>query len=113
MSIGAQPLGGPSSNDPSLVVLSGEIDLANAGDMQTLVDQAIKTTDGTVRVDMGDVTYVDSTGLRVLLVGSDQLRHDHRRLLVTRASGQVLRLFELCGVTAQLMPDVSELSGAT
>ena len=107
----AQTLGGPSSHDASLVVLSGEIDLSNAGDVQTLVDQAIKTTDGIVRVDMGDVTYVDSTGLRVLLAASDQLRHDHRRLSVSRASRQVLRLFEVCGVTAHLMPDMSNSLG--
>ena len=111
MSTRAQTLGGPSSHDASLVVLSGEIDLSNAGDVQTLVDQAIKTTDGIVGVDMGDVTYVDSTGLRVLLAASDQLRHDHRRLSVSRASRQVLRLFEVCGVTAHLMPDCRTLWG--
>lgn len=99
---------GLSSNEASLVVLSGEFDLTNVIDMQTLVDHAIKTTDGTVKIDMGDVTYIGATGLHVLLTASDHLRQDHRRLLITRASRQVLRLLELCDLTAHLMADVPD-----
>jgi anti-anti-sigma factor len=72
-----------------LVVLAGEIDLTNVVDLQTLVDNAIKTIDGTVKIDLGDVTYIGSTGLHVLLTASDQLRQEQRRLVVTRASQQV------------------------
>jgi anti-anti-sigma factor len=110
-----QPLVGFLSHEASSVVLSGEIDLANVVDMQTLVDHAINTTDGTVKIDMGDVTYLDTTGLHVLLTASDQLRQKHRRLLITSASRQALRLLEICGLTAHLMTDMpdSQLSAAS
>jgi anti-anti-sigma factor len=103
-----QPFVGCSFHDASLVVLSGEIDLADIVDMQLLVDHAIKTTEGTVKIDMGDVTYLGSTGLHVLLNASDQLRQEDRRLLIIRASRQVLRLLEVCGLTAQLMASMSD-----
>lgn len=86
----------------SLLVLAGEIDVANVTDVRGCVDHAIASTTGTVSIDMFDVSYLDSVGLNMLLTARDQLRFAHRRLLITRASDQILRLFEICGVTAHL-----------
>jgi anti-sigma B factor antagonist len=103
-----QPLIELSPIEASSVVLSGEIDLSNVADMQTLVEHAITTTDGTVKIDMEGVTYLDSTGLHVLLNACDQLRHENRQLSIIRASPQVLRLLEICGVTRDVMSDMAD-----
>jgi anti-sigma B factor antagonist len=49
------------------VVCSGEIDMAAAAAFRALLDQAIKASADVV-VDMADVSFLDSSGLRILAI---------------------------------------------
>ena len=54
---------GPDRTD---IAIRGEIDLANHAAVQAQVNQEIDNRTIAVRIDLTDVTFIDSTGLRVL-----------------------------------------------
>jgi anti-sigma B factor antagonist len=66
---------------PGVLVVRGEIDAATAW----MLDEAIEVLRGTVVLDLGAVTFLDSSGVRVLL------RHHQRR----EDAGAQLVLIEL------------------
>ena len=72
-SVGPQPgaLSVTVDNDGDLatVTVSGEIDLETSADLGAVL--AGLDGDGDVRLDLGEVSYIDSTGLRVLLTARD------------------------------------------
>jgi anti-anti-sigma factor len=49
-------------------------------------------------IDLGEVSFVDSAGLRTLLVMRQRLLDDGRTLVVRRSSGAVRRVMRLAGV---------------
>ncbi len=54
--------------DPDLSVkLHGEIDYSNAGEMKRAVDQALVECPQGFVIDLSDVTYLDSSGIQVIL----------------------------------------------
>ena len=81
-----------------LVVVSGELDLVNAAHLGERLDAVIDSTDGDVVVDLANVTFIDSTGLRTVLVARDRLCRSDRTLAVRNPSVQVARLLEICGL---------------
>ena len=83
---------------PDVLVVRGEIDAATA----SVLDEAIQAVGGTVVLDLGAVTFMDSFGLRVLL------RHHQRRedagdqLVLTELSRPVRWILEVAGVLEYL-----------
>jgi anti-anti-sigma factor len=90
---------------PAVVVLQvrGEIDMATAGDLDAAI-LAIES-DGCrdVNVDLEEVTFIDSHGLRVLIEAQRTLARRDIQLLVTRPGSQARRLFEITGTADLLM----------
>ena len=58
----------------------------------------IDSTDGDVVVDLANVSFIDFTGLRTVLVAHDRLAQSDRTLAVRNPSVQVSRLLEICGL---------------
>lgn len=52
--------------DPRTLRIDGEIDLSTADQLRTALEEAL-STDPTIVVDMGGVTFFDAAGLRALL----------------------------------------------
>jgi anti-anti-sigma factor len=78
------------------VVVRGEIDLESSA---ALVDAfASLGQPEAVHLDLGDVEYMDSTGLRAVLAARAELEARGARLDVVRASSIVARLFEITGL---------------
>jgi anti-sigma B factor antagonist len=84
-----------------VLVIEGEIDIATA----PLLDQRLSDPDvasaRTVIVDLDRVTFMDSTGLRVL-VSHALAETNGMRLQLTRGSPQVQRLFAVSGMLDHL-----------
>ncbi|MFD2420981.1 STAS domain-containing protein [Amycolatopsis pigmentata] len=79
--------------------LSGEIDLANAAAVQNEINAAIDNHVNAVRVDLSDVTYLDSAGLRILFTLAGRLRTLQTTLeLVVPSGSPVRRAVELSGL---------------
>lgn len=82
--------------DPSVVQLDGEIDLSTAGELRTALEQAL-ATDPNVVIDMAGVTFVDATGLRVVLQLA-ACRNGSGPLPLRNAS-RMQRILELVGLS--------------
>lgn len=87
------------------ICVSGELDLASAPRLE-LELATVEATDATlIVVDLSNLIYIDSTGVRLLLSAHARSRTGSDRLTLLRASNGVQRVFELCGV-ADLLPFV-------
>lgn len=91
-----------ASGDRHVLVLSGELDLASS----PTLDEALRgiCTDGTeaLTVDLSGLTFMDSTGLRVLLRAKELCERHGCEFLVIAGPPQIQRLFEVAGILERL-----------
>ncbi len=94
-----------STGDSATVHVNGEIDIENC---QQFADALAASASGHahVHLDLGEVGYMDSSGLRALLVARTAAQDSDGTLDVTVASPIVARLFEITGLTDILTPAV-------
>ena len=77
-----------------LVQLAGELDLAAAERLATNLKELIEASDS-ISLDLARVTFIDLTGLRVLLVARHDARCRAKRLHVAVPGDACARLIEL------------------
>jgi anti-sigma B factor antagonist len=77
--------------------LSGELDMASAPELEAAVALALPGAREIV-LDIQELTFIDSTGLRVIVASLDSCKRRDTALRVTRARPQARRLFELAGL---------------
>ena len=82
----------------SVVVASGEVDLAMAPAMDSHLSAALGQGKDIV-VDLSDATFIDSVALGVLTWALEGSREAGRRLFLLISDQRVLRVFELTGLT--------------
>ena len=84
-------------DDGTVVTVCGEIDLESCAELSA----ALATLDGerNIALDLGGVSYIDSTGLRVLLTARDTAEKAGGSLRVSTTSNIVARLIEITGAT--------------
>ena len=92
-----------SDSSPGVVtvVVTGEVDLDTA---PTVRDEVLRHLHGGVSVylDLGDVTFMDSSGLHVLLATTRRASLVGAELRLVRVSARVQRLIELTGTEGVL-----------
>ncbi len=76
------------------------IDAASAARLQRSLDAVIGVSAGAVVLDMSGVSFIDSTGLRVLVVLQQRLSAQRRLLTLGDVSVQTRRLLELSGLSS-------------
>lgn len=82
-----------------VLTVTGEIDLGTVDILRNAVTDALQADSSDLIIDLDEVSYIDSTGLGVL-VGTYKRLADRQRSLTVRCSKpQVLRLFEITGLT--------------
>lgn len=82
----------------ALVVVSGEIDLTSAPRLDDEVTSLIEGSVNKVTIALGDVSFMDSTGLRVLLKASKMLDSSGGSLFLQAPSEPVRRLLQVSGL---------------
>lgn len=85
------------------VTAAGELDLVAAPDLEHELRRIIGSgSDAEIVLDLRAVPFVDSSGLRAVLLGATQARDAGRRLAVLTGDGQVRRTIELARVDEHL-----------
>jgi anti-anti-sigma factor len=85
------------------VVVCGEIDLANATDVEQQILESISNQLTDVTVDLRDVEYIDSAGLRVLFtLGTRLATLQIALVLLVTTDSPIRRVLEISGVTAAI-----------
>jgi anti-sigma B factor antagonist len=76
----------------------GEIDLATAPQLQSAFDDLAPDTSLKLVLDLRDVTFLDSTGVGVLINGRRQLSGEGAMRIVSTQTS-IIKLFALTGLT--------------
>lgn len=82
------------------ISVHGELDIATAAELERELRAGLSC--GDVVLDLQAVSFMDSSGLRAVLVASREAREAGRRLLVLPGTGQVLRVIETAQVSRHL-----------
>lgn len=80
----------------------GELDLASAGQLETSIAELCADGATQILVELDELSFMDSTGLRSLLVSQELCTVNECRLLLGELSPQVARLLDLSGVEDRL-----------
>lgn len=77
-----------------VVALSGEVDLQNSPKVREALLDALQQP-GTVVADLGDITYIDSSGIASLVEGLQVAKRQGGRFALARVSPAALRVLSL------------------
>ena len=88
------------------LALTGEVDLAAARVLLLDLQQAIECGVANVVVDCADVTFIDPTGMYVLLQARGALERQGRQMHILNAGDKQRRAFEAIGQADILSDDV-------
>lgn len=85
----------------SVVTVQGEVDLATAPSLRRAIEDLYDQGEP-VLADLTGVTFMDSTGLRVLIGAHQDLEARERDFAVVPGDGAVARLLDLTGVRGHI-----------
>ena len=84
--------------DAAVIRLEGEFDLSCEDGLRAEIARMTAWQPNAVVVDLGDVTFIDSRGLRMLLELGAAARRDGFELTLVRADGQVRSSLNITGL---------------
>jgi anti-anti-sigma factor len=84
------------------VAPSGELDIATAGQLEGALREVEQTDAQTIVLDLSGLTFIDSTGLRLVLDANDRCGGAADRLRVIAGSPAVERLLDIVGLRERL-----------
>ena len=79
------------------VELSGEISYNDAGDFQDKMEEALGAEESKIILDFSGVSYISSTGLRVLLKLGKEMAKQNRKLILCGLNEFTSSVFEVSG----------------
>jgi anti-sigma B factor antagonist len=80
------------------IVARGDIDIESAPLLAAQFDHLIDNGAILVVLDAGDVTFVDSSGIRTIVEAGNRLRERDGRLLIENISAAMERILEVAGL---------------
>jgi anti-sigma B factor antagonist len=85
--------------------VAGEIDIATVPLLRAGIDRAVASSDLPVWVDLGGVTFLDSSGIAALVAAHRALEEASRGFGVRNLSPTVRRVFSVTGLEQLLVAD--------
>ena len=89
-------------NAPAVAV-RGEIDIAAVPALELALDGAIRDSAGPFVLDLCELEFLDSSGLRLILRARALLAREDRELVIVCPPGPVRRLFDETGIADLLV----------
>ena len=83
----------------AVVMVRGEVDMATSEEFRRALDAAVQQH-GRVMIDLGETTFMDSTGLAVLVDAHLRLGEAREAIVVRNAPARIRRLFDITGVAS-------------
>ena len=94
--------GDPSGTDLVEVSLDGDIDIASADEIEARIRNAEAEEPSVILIDLRQVSFLDSSGLRLILGAAVRAKAAGRRLVLVRGTERVQRVFELTNLQSRL-----------
>lgn len=90
-------------SDRYLITVSGEVDLATSPDLDTAIIESVDSEASSLVIDLTDVSFMDSSGLGVIVRGLKRCREADKDLDLVITSDRVLKVFGITGLD-QVIP---------
>lgn len=84
------------------MALVGELDIASAPGFEEGLANAEAGAPGVLVLDLREVEFIDSTGLRAVIAADERARSDGRRFVIVRGSAAVQRVFSVTQLDQRL-----------
>jgi len=86
------------------IALAGELDIASAPDVEAAFGRLEDGgPPGLIVLDLRELEFIDSTGLRTVVAADTRAREQDRRLEIVRGSDAVNRIFSVTGLDERLV----------
>jgi anti-anti-sigma factor len=100
------------------VVLTGELDISTVDDAQEQIEVAEAGSPPLLVIDLSRLEFVDSSGVRLVLLADDRARAAGRRIAVRLGTRHALRAFQALGLVDKLdvappAPDNASVDGTS
>jgi serine/threonine-protein kinase RsbW/stage II sporulation protein AB (anti-sigma F factor) len=92
--------------DRLLIATAGELDLTTAPDLEAALEHGFPYSE--IELDLAGLTFIDSSGLRLLLSERERARRDGLPFTISGATGPVARVFAISGFDTELEPAESD-----
>jgi len=89
-----------TQDDNAIIDVSGKLDAVTAPDLEARIAEVLAGTGGSIVLNLKDLEYISSAGLRVILSTAKQLKAKQKDLAVVALQGPVKRVFEISGFYA-------------
>lgn len=89
--------------DRYLIAVSGEVDLATSPALDAAIITAIESGTSALAIDLTDVSFMDSSGLGVIVRGLKRCREADKDLDLVITNERVLKVFGITGLD-QVIP---------
>ena len=89
------------SGDEHRLVLTGELDMTTAADLEAAITACAENASG-LTVDLSHVTFMDSTGIGVVLFAQRLCHETGAAFALVPGIGQVQHVFEVTGLVGML-----------
>jgi anti-sigma B factor antagonist len=105
------------TGDVAVVALQGELDVAGAGLLEHELDRILADHEPSALVlDLSGLEFMDSTGLRLVVLADQRAREEGRTFALVRGRGDVHRVFEITRMADRLRfldsaADAADLGG--
>lgn len=90
------------SDSWTAMTVEGEIDLATADDLGAAIEAVRDTASGNLVVDLNKASFMDSTGLKTIVMASRSFADEDRELVLAVEGGPISRLIDLSGVDSSI-----------
>ena len=77
------------------LALTGELDIAGAARVEQELERIEREPPATLVLDLRELAFMDSTGLRVIVAADERARDQGRRMVVVRGTDTVQRIIEM------------------
>jgi anti-anti-sigma factor len=84
------------------LVLRGELDLSTVGKVQEEIRRAAESEPSILVLDLSELTFLDSTGLRCLVKADERARDEGWRLVLVKGPEAVHRVFSITRLDERL-----------
>ena len=87
------------SGEACVVTVRGEVDLANAADLESCLRRALDGSPSSVVLDLEALTFIDSSGLRVLVALSKEAESRSAEFELRNVPQHAQRVLDITGVS--------------
>lgn len=101
-----------SDADWAVLAIAGEVDLATVPELEQAIKGVLEEGTSNLVLDLSETTFMDSTGLRVLIMADREFKEGDRSLAILVKPGPISRLLDVSGMheLLRVIGDTAELN---